>query len=230
MVSSLDGEDIFDYSLKVARQWGVGEKDKDNGVLMVVSKNDHRIWIQVGSGLEGDLTDAESGRIIQNVITPEFKKGDFYAGISGGITSIQNQVEGRTDPAQDSRPASSSSTSLSHLLIYVIVFGSFALSWIGAMLSRSKSWWAGGLIGAGVGLSVGSIAGWTLIAVAIAAGLTVFGLLFDWFVSHNYSHRKSLGKTPAWWAGGGGFGGGGSGGGGGFGGGGFSGGGAGGSW
>ena len=76
IVSTLGNSEYLEgYSMKVARQWGIGEKDKSNGVLLLVVVDDRKLRIEVGSGLEGDLTDVRSNRIIRNIITPKFKEG-----------------------------------------------------------------------------------------------------------------------------------------------------------
>ena len=97
-----DNEYIEGYALKVARKWGIGDSEKDNGVLIVVSVKDRKIRIEVGRGTEAYLTDAEAGRIIRNVISPEFKRSNYVSGLSKAIESIAAQVESRTDPNEKS--------------------------------------------------------------------------------------------------------------------------------
>ncbi len=87
-VPSLDGYDIADYGYQLGRAWGIGEKDKNNGVILLVAPNERRVRIEVGYGLEPVLTDALSGRIIRDVVTPRFKAGDFPGGISAGVDEI----------------------------------------------------------------------------------------------------------------------------------------------
>jgi len=87
-VPSLDGYEISDYGYRLGRAWGLGEKDKNNGVLLLIAPNERRLTIQVGYGLEPVFTDALSGRIIRDVITPRFKAGDFPGGISAGVDEI----------------------------------------------------------------------------------------------------------------------------------------------
>src|SRR5580693_6488979 len=87
-VSSLGGEEIEPYANALFRNWKLGEKTKDNGVLLLVAPNQHRVRIEVGYGLEGTLTDALSKVIISNAITPRFKTGDFAGGISRGVDDI----------------------------------------------------------------------------------------------------------------------------------------------
>ncbi len=223
MVSSLEGQSIEDFSIAVARSWGIGTKEKSNGVLLVIAKDDRKIRIEVGYGLEGALTDAQAGRIIKNDITPDFKKGDYYGGISSGVTKIIQSIHGEY--------VSSYTASDDGIGNYVdlLFFLLFIPVWIGSILARSKSWWAGGILGIVVGIIIGLLFKVLIFAVL---GFGILGFLFDWVVSNNYKDRTSRGLSPAWWAGGSTRGGGSSGGGGfgGFGGGGFGGGGASGSW
>lgn len=89
MINSLENEfSIEDYSLKVAELNKIGTKEKDNGVLFTVIKNDRELRIEVGYGLEGFLTDAKSSYIIRNIITPEFKNENYYEGIKNGLQEI----------------------------------------------------------------------------------------------------------------------------------------------
>jgi uncharacterized protein len=87
-VSSLGGEEIEPYANELFRTWKLGEKTKNNGVLLLVAPNEHRVRIEVGYGLEGTLTDALSKVIITNAIAPRFKTGDFGDGVSRGVDDI----------------------------------------------------------------------------------------------------------------------------------------------
>lgn len=87
-VSTLDGQEIEPYANELFRFWKLGEKNKNNGVLLLVAPNERRVRIEVGYGLEGTLTDALSAVIIANAITPRFKAGDFSGGITRGIDDI----------------------------------------------------------------------------------------------------------------------------------------------
>ncbi|RRD53114.1 TPM domain-containing protein [Campylobacter rectus] len=93
-LESLNGANIEEYSLELGRRWGIGQKGKDNGVLLVVAPNDKQIRIEVGYGLEGILTDALSSNIINYYIIPEFKKGDIENGIKIGAQKIIALLEG----------------------------------------------------------------------------------------------------------------------------------------
>ncbi len=232
IIPSLEGEVLEQYSIKVARQWGIGEKDKDNGVLLLIAINDRKLRIEVGSGLEGSLTDARSSRIIRNVITPEFKQNDYYNGIRKGIVEIQSATRGEAESASlgSGNSVVENLGGLVEVIVYCGVFVLFLVSWIVSILARTKTWWAGGVFGGIIALVLIFIFGFIVFSILAGIGLVVMGLLFDYVVSKNYKQRKSSGLKPSWWAGGTTLGGGGGSGGGSFGGGGFSGGGSSGSW
>lgn len=232
MVKSLDGQPIEDYSLAVARGWGVGQKDRNSGVLLVVAKDDRRLRIEVGYGLEGALTDIRSGQIIRDRITPHFKQGKFYEGINEGLSGIISAIHNEKDPNLRPEGNGSASSSDSGFPIEAIIWGIFIVPiWLGSMLARTKSWWLGGVLGAIGGVIVGIFMGFLFFGAAAIVVLTVLGLLFDKLVSANYQRHAGRHESPSWWAGGPWIGGGGKDGGfGGFGGGSFGGGGSSGSW
>ncbi|MFC2345696.1 TPM domain-containing protein [Campylobacter sp.] len=93
-IESLGNAQIEEYSIELARRWGIGQKGKDNGVVLVVAPNDKQVRIEVGYGLEGTLTDALSSSIINYYIIPEFKKGDIQNGINVGIQKIIALLDG----------------------------------------------------------------------------------------------------------------------------------------
>jgi uncharacterized protein len=92
-VSDLNGYDISDYGYQLGRAWGLGDKERNDGALLLVAPNDRRVRIEVGYGLEGYLTDALSSLIIQNTIIPRFKDGDFPGGVVAGTTAIIQQLQ-----------------------------------------------------------------------------------------------------------------------------------------
>ena len=93
-VADLGGQSVDRYALEVARAWGIGEKERHNGALLLVSRGDRKIRIEVGRGLEGNLTDSISGRIIRNVISPEFRQGRFPEGLRAGIEAMHAAAGG----------------------------------------------------------------------------------------------------------------------------------------
>lgn len=230
MIPSLQGEALEDYSLQVARTWGIGTKDRSNGVLLLIVKNDRKIRIEVGYGLEGALPDIRAGQIIRGRMAPLFQQGQYYQGIKSGLNGIILAIHNEVDPqAQNAPPEKKAAFPWE-----AVFFGLFVLpTWLASILARSKSWWAGGVLGGIAGIILSIFVGFLfygLISIVVLIGL---GLLFDRLVSANYQKRVASGVAPSWWAGGpwiGGGRGGGGGGFGGFGGGGFGGGGASGGW
>lgn len=96
-VSSLDGEPIEMYGQALSEAWGIGGKETENGVLLLVAPNERKLRIATARGVQARFTDALSGRIIRDVITPRFKQGDFAGGISAGVDAITAQLD--RDPA-----------------------------------------------------------------------------------------------------------------------------------
>lgn len=88
IVNSLEGYDVADYANRLAEQWGIGQKEKNNGVIVLTSIQDRRVTIQTGYGLEGVLPDAICKRIIEKEITPEYKRGNYYQGLDNATTAI----------------------------------------------------------------------------------------------------------------------------------------------
>lgn len=91
-IKSLQGENLEDYSLRVADKWKLGQKEFDNGVLLLVAMQEKKIRIEVGYGIEPIITDAKSGFIIRNLIVPYFKKGDYAQGIANGLLAITGLI------------------------------------------------------------------------------------------------------------------------------------------
>ncbi len=92
VVNSTQPNDIEGYSIKLAEKWKVGYKGKDNGVILLLAKGDRKVRIEVGRGLEDKLTDAKAGQIINNIIIPYFKQGDWDGGILAGVQAIKKEV------------------------------------------------------------------------------------------------------------------------------------------
>lgn len=230
IVPTTNGEDIFDYSMKVADRWKLGKKDTDQGLLMVVAVNDRKMYILTGYGLEGTIPDAVAKRIISDDITPRFKQGDYAGGITAGINRIEERLT--TDPAilkqADANRVNTNSNAQSNQesgipLIFLGFFGFVA----GMILTSILGRFFGSIATAGGIVTLGTIFGAGLLGSMFVAFIVFLFLLF------RGGGRGGRGGGGVVFLPGGGFGGGGfSGGGGGFGGGGggFGGGGAGGDW
>lgn len=224
-LTTLEGDSIDHVAEQLFQAWAIGKRTHDNGVLIVVAPAERKMRIEVGYGLEGALTDAQSSWIIRNVMQPAFKAGDFYSGLDGATSQIIAATQGEYVPSE------TRSTRKSGRQVENIIFGIFAvLYFLGVILGRSKSYWAGGLLGA----VVGGAAGWfffsTAMALLLAGGVGLLGLVFDFIVSRMPKNNIHGGPRPPFWFGGFGGGSGGSSGFGGFGGGRSGGGGSSGGW
>ncbi|MCW7470849.1 TPM domain-containing protein [Leptospira kanakyensis] len=102
VIRSLEGEILEEYSLKVAEEWKLGQKNKDNGVLILLSMDDRKVRIEVGYGLEGILTDAYCNRVIQKTMIPHFKSGEYETGISTGLGEILSTLDTGVTPEEPS--------------------------------------------------------------------------------------------------------------------------------
>ncbi len=205
-------ETIEQYALRVAEQWKLGRKKVDDGLILVVAKDDRTVRLEVGYGLEGAMSDIISKRIISETILPRFKQGDFYGGIDAGMAQVMRVVEGEALPQPTAAPQATADKLGSYaplLFILALGMGGVLRSLLGRLPGAMVT---GGVVAVVAGLVIGSLA-LALLAGVAAMVLTLIGV------------GRSGGLGGGWGGGrGGGLGGGGfKGGGGGFGGGGASG-------
>ena len=139
-VPDLGGQPIERYALEVGRSWKIGREGKDDGALLVVSKADRKMRIEVGRGLEGNLTDSISGRIIRDIITPRFKRGEFYDGMRLGIEAMHAAIGGDYGPLERAKRRSRPGAGLLGLLPLIFFFIIFS----GAMGGRGGRGGRGG--------------------------------------------------------------------------------------
>lgn len=228
-VPTTGDETIEEYSIHVADRWKVGKKGRDNGIIFTIAVNDHRMRLEIGRGLEGVIPDLIATTILDTYARPKFRQNDYF----GGVTDVLEQLtkaakqEFAMPNADDTQTQSASMNANAIFFFLWIVIGLFSA--LTHYMARTKSWWLGGVVGAGFAaffswiFAIGLV--WLITTTLVMGGL---GLLIDYLLSRNY---KKHGKSNFWgmyWGGGGSSGGwGGSGGGGfsGFGGGSFSGGG-----
>jgi uncharacterized protein len=124
-VPSLEGENIGEFSIKVAEAWKIGQQQKDNGVLFIVSKQERKIRIEVGRGLEGRLTDLMTGRIIDQVIKPRFKQGGFDRGFIAGTSALIDATRGEFKAEQG--PIQRRQKGFPPFLTFLLFLGIFVL-------------------------------------------------------------------------------------------------------
>ena len=152
-------EAIFDYSLRVAEAWKLGRKGVDDGVLFVIAKNDRKMQILTGPGLQGTLTDAMSKRIIGEIVGPKFRAGDFAGGIEQGIEKMIAVLQGEALPAPQKKRVDVKSVNYEGFLMLgfaaALVLGPLLRSLLGRFVGASATgavagaaaWWlAGGLL------------------------------------------------------------------------------------
>jgi uncharacterized protein len=223
IVPTTEPETIEQYSIRVAEQWKIGRKKVDDGAILVVAKDDRKLRIEVGYGLEGALTDLTSKRIIDEEIVPKFRAGDFAAGISAGVDRMLRVIDGEPLPAPKPQGQYANNFNIGDLfnpfvIVGVLVLGGIFRSVFGRLFGSAA---VGGIVGFVAWLFIGSL----VVSGAAGALAFVFTLFGDAIVS-------GAGRSGGTWIGGGRGGGSFSGGGGGFSGGGgsFGGGGASGSW
>ncbi|MDD4352203.1 MAG: TPM domain-containing protein [Candidatus Gracilibacteria bacterium] len=216
LIDSLQGDYIENFANELFRDWGIGQKDVNNGVLFLAAISDREMRIEVGYGLEGALTDLESSWIIDG-IKPFFRDEDYAGGVKYAADEIMAAIQGEVVPEGygESDPIAVA-TPIVFFLFYIFMFFS-------GFLARSKRWWPGAVLGliAGIILAIATFWAWNILIWPILGGL------FDYTIS-KFPPKK--GKRSFWSGGGWSSGGGSSGGFGGFGGGSSGGGGASGRW
>lgn len=211
LIPTTQPESIEQYSIRVVDVWKLGRKKVDDGILIIVAKNDHKMRIEVGYGLEGVVPDVIAKRIVAEIMAPHFKQGDFFGGINAAVEQLIALISGEALPAPEAQSAGNGQWEgmLPLLLFGGLIVGGLLRAMLGNFLGGAIN---GGLIGAAVWILGGSL----IAALALA------------FIAFVITLSGGLGMLPGIGRGGfgrgGGFGGGGfSGGGGGFGGGGASG-------
>lgn len=145
-IPDLQGYDIADYGVKLGRAWGVGQKDVNSGVILIIAPNDRKVRIEVGYGLEPVLTDALSSVIINSQIIPQFKAGDYPAGIKAGASAITQQLllpapdaEARAKRITDGqKQKQSASIDIGTIIWLAIIFFFFVLPVLRAIFGRKK--------------------------------------------------------------------------------------------
>lgn len=223
IVSTTRPEPIESYSLRVAEAWRLGRKGVDDGVLFIVARDDRRMRVEVGYGLEGAVPDAIAKRIVAEVVAPRFKAGDFPGGIEAGVAALVAQINGEAlpAPAPSAAGADDQQMGLEEALVLGIIFTLVVGSVLKAIFGR--------LLGSTIAAGIVGVGAWTLTSVLLVGAVgAVLAFIFSLVAGSGGAGRIGGGPTIGGGFGGGfggrGGGGGWSGGGGGFGGGGASGG------
>jgi uncharacterized protein len=207
IIPTTQPEDIAQFGIRVADAWKIGRKNVDDGVILIVAKDDRKLRLEVGYGLEGAIPDAIAKRVIAETITPYFKTGDYAGGIDAGVTQLMRLIEGESLPAPVKEPGVQLDEGAFMFILFGGLIAGFVLS---AMLGRVMG---GMLAGLGSGAVIALLFGLGFAAVMI--GLMVFFLVgvrhgggSGW--SSGGGFGGGFGGSGGSWGGGGGFGGGGA--------------------
>ena len=167
IVPTTKPEEIAQYGIRVAEAWKLGRKGVDDGVLLLVAKNDRKVRIEVGRGLEGAIPDAVAKRIVAEIVTPRFKQGDFEGGIREGVDRIVKVIEGEPLPSPRRVSAPTGRGAGPDWLFWAIFLIPVLL--VGASIARALlGRFAGGVVAGGLaGVIVGLIAGSCLLALLV---------------------------------------------------------------
>jgi len=133
---SLEGEDIFDYSYRLAESWGIGRAGKDNGILIYIALQDRELFIQTGYGAEGFLTDAMASRIIEQVIKPAFRREAYFQGLDEATSIIMQLGSGEYDNTEVRRDSSGTARQALKILLLIIV----VLILLSNLFNRGDDW------------------------------------------------------------------------------------------
>jgi len=159
ILKSTGNYDINDYGVQLLRKWGIGQKDKNNGVLVLVAIGDRRMSIQTGYGAEGALPDIVTQDIIQNDLKPHFKQGDYYGGLDAGTNSIIKAMKGEYKASKKQKQSNGGPAGFIVIVIIVVILilvfrnrgGGGGRQIIGRRGGASPFWWflAGNMLGGG---------------------------------------------------------------------------------
>ncbi len=218
-ISNLTGDTVENFAVSLFADWGIGKKGQDNGLLLLVAVEERAVRIEVGYGLEGTITDAQSYWIIRDIITPAFRDGDYNLGIAGAIDKITEAITGGVvlPSAEEPVPPNADTSEATGILMIV----STLLIGLAMFLAQSKSFWLGGIIGFLLGLGGGLLFGTLTTGLLAGTILGIVGLIIDFILSRGGGPGSGMsgggfrgGSGRSGSGGFGGFGGGGSGGGG----------------
>jgi len=199
-IPSLQGESIEDYSNKVFIEWGLGQKDKDNGILIVVVPDERKMRIEVGYGLEARMTDLLAGRIIREVMTPRFREGDYDGGLTEGALAVISVLEGQELAEAADFGEASDSSSLSgfsdleidmplgpRILMGAFIFGIIGLFTIVGLFTPGFGWF----------LYLFLIPFWATFPIMVIGGKPTLVVFFIYLIG--YPAAKLYMRSTSWY-------------------------------
>jgi uncharacterized protein len=185
LMKTLSGSDVSEVAVEIGRKWGVGTEEDDNGILMLVSYDDRQIWIATGYGLEGAVPDVVAHGIAEKDMTPYFRDAEYFQGLQAGIDALKKHIGGEYTAERYEESAD-----VSGIWPWLLFFLFIGFDFLAAIFARSKSWWAGGIVGGVAGIFLTALFAWW-ISVPI---LVLLGLLFDYIVSKKGPRKGGRGR------------------------------------
>ncbi|ACD94977.1 TPM domain-containing protein [Trichlorobacter lovleyi] len=175
-IPSLEGDVIESYAIRVAEAWKIGQKDKSNGVILILAKKERKIRIEVGTGLQGVLPDITAGQIIRNVIAPELRAGNIDQGISAGLGAIIGATKGEFKATAADKKAAKKKKGSGYGLFIILLLAAIVITAVAGSSSRTAGILAGGVsLPAAAGIGLGAVL-WKLGVLALlgaAAGFLI---------------------------------------------------------
>ncbi|WP_277057828.1 TPM domain-containing protein [Trichlorobacter lovleyi] len=173
-IPSLEGDVIESFAIRVAEAWKIGQKDKSNGVILILAKKERKIRIEVGTGLQGVLPDITAGQIIRNVIAPELRAGNTDQGISAGLGAIIGATKGEFKATAADKKAAKKRKGSGYGLFIILLLAAIVITAVAGSSSRTAGILAGGVsLPAAAGIGLGAVL-WKLGVLALLGGAAGF--------------------------------------------------------
>ncbi len=176
-INSLVGDTIENFAVKLFEDWKIGKKGNDNGLLLLIAKEDREMRIEVGYGLEPYITDLEASHLIQNVLVPAFRGEHYFDGVNEATDLLIRKLEG-DNPTAFALPSQEAPDYSNYF-----IFGLFGFLFLTRLFAQTRSWWLGGLIGAAAAAVVAFFFGFMLAGLIAFLVLVPLGFLVDFIFS-----------------------------------------------
>ncbi len=191
-INKLPDAYIEEYAVEVFEKWGIGKAKEDNGVLLVIAKEDREVRIEVGYGLEGAITDGRAGEIIRNEIIPQFKLDNYELGTMAGVEKIEKYIKG---DVETTNLISNTTNQVASFVdnFKILTLGFLFLTYMASFFARTKEFVAGGIVGFILGIIFGNL--------VVGIILAVIGLIFDLILSKRDVSSGGFGNMqspPVW--------------------------------
>jgi len=191
-INKLPDAYIEEYAVEVFEKWGIGKTKEDNGILLVIAKDDREVRIEVGYGLEGAITDGRAGEIIRNEIVPQFKLDNYELGTMAGVEKIEKYIKGEVETTN---LISNTTNQVASFVdnFKILTLGFLFLTYMASFFARTKEFVAGGIVGFILGIIFGNL--------VVGIILAVIGLIFDLILSRRDTGMdgfRNVSNPPVW--------------------------------